>query len=374
MLKATVGSALLATFAGPACALLTLGVLMNPAAQAECLPSSPVVSVTPTTLTARTTDGKSVTLDQAQLTRAATIVSVGAGTNGVGRDGIVIALMAALTESSLHLLSNTAAYPDSANYPNDGDGSDHDSLGLFQMRPSTGWGSVANLMDAEYDAEAFYGGPTGPNHGSPRGLLDITDWKLLPKGAAAQAVEVSAFPDRYASFEPVAVAILNAMATGTASSSCGNTASNSGPGSDLPLPAGFAGALIAAAKSQLGKPYVWGGGAYTGPSGIGSDGRGPGWDCSGLVMYAAYQASGGKLRLPHYSGAQITFGQPVGWDDKQPGDLIFFTEPGASAPHHVAIYTGDGKILQAPRTGENVRYGTVSEFAGQIMTVRRLGE
>ena len=63
------------------------------------------------------------------------------GTKDVGRDGIVIALMAALTESTLRLLSNTSAYPDSANYPNDGDGGDHDSLGLFQMRPSTGWGS-----------------------------------------------------------------------------------------------------------------------------------------------------------------------------------------------------------------------------------------
>ncbi|MFT4083941.1 MAG: C40 family peptidase [Nocardioides sp.] len=321
-------------------------------------------------MTATTTTGKSVTLDQAQLTRAATVVSVGAGTNGVGRDGIVIALMAALTESSLHLLSNTAAYSDSANYPNDGDGSDHDSLGLFQMRPSTGWGSVANLMDAEYDAEAFYGGATGPNHGSPRGLLDITDWKLLPKGAAAQAVEVSAYPDRYAAYEPVAEAILNALATSSSSGSCGDQ----NPGSGVQLPPGFAGALIAAAQTQIGKPYVWGGGTYTGPSGVGSDGRGPGFDCSGLVLYAAYQASGGKLRLPHYSGAQMTYGQPVAWDDKQPGDLIFFTESGASEPHHVAIYVGDGKILQAPRTGENVRYGTVSEFAGQTMTVRRLGE
>ena len=369
MVKTGVGAALVAVFAGPACVLLTLGMLMNPAAQAQCLPSSPAVGSVPATLTATTADGRRVHLGQAQLTRAATIISVGAGTKNVDRNGIVIALMAALTESSLRLLSNTGAYPSSASYPNDGNGGDHDSLGLFQMRPSTGWGSVANLMDAEYDAEAFYGGSTGPNHGSPRGLLDITDWKLLPKGAAAQAVEVSAYPDRYAAYEPVAEAILSALSTGSSSGSCGDQDRGSG----VPLPAGFAGALIAAAQTQIGKPYVWGGGTYTGPSGVGSDGRGPGFDCSGLVLYAAYQASGGKLRLPHYSGAQMTYGQPVAWDDKQPGDLIFFTEPGASAPHHVAIYIGDGKILQAPRTGENVRYGTISEFAGQTMTVRRLG-
>jgi cell wall-associated NlpC family hydrolase len=76
--------------------------------------------------------------------------------------------------------------------------------------------------------------------------------------------------------------------------------------------------------------------------------------------------------LPHYSGAQITFGQQVDWADKQPGDLIFFTRPGSSAPHHVVIYVGGGQILQAPRTGDNVRFGTVSEFAGEVMTVRRL--
>ncbi|MEZ5112710.1 MAG: C40 family peptidase [Nocardioidaceae bacterium] len=367
MVKVVVAG-LVTVLLGPACLMLGLGALLNPAAQAECLPSSPVVAQTPDTLTARTASGVNVMLDQTQLTRAATIVNVGAGTRDVGRDGIVIALMAALTESTLRMLSNTSAYPQSANYPNDGNGGDHDSLGLFQMRPSTGWGTVANLMDADYQAEAFYGGPSGPNPGSPRGLLDIPDWKLLPKGAAAQAVEVSAYPDRYADYEPVAEAILDTMANGTSSGSCGDDTQGSG----VPLPPGFAGALIAAAQQEIGKPYVWGGGTYTGPSGRGSDGRGPGFDCSGLVMYATYQASGGKLKLPHHSGAQITFGQSVALDDKQPGDLIFFTHPGSSAPHHVAIYVGDGKILQAPRTGQNVRFGTISEFAGETMTVRRL--
>lgn len=353
----------------PSSLALGLTAVLNPAAQAECLPSSPVVQTTPDTVTATTTNGIRVTLDQAQLTRAATIVNVGEGTKGVGRNGIVIALMAALAESRLRMLSNTSAYPNSASYPHDGDGGDHDSLGLFQMRPSAGWGSVENLMDAEYQAEAFYGGPVGPNHGAPRGLLDIPDWTLLPKGAAAQAVEVSAYPDRYDTYEPVAEAILKAMATGTSSGSCVDDKQDSG----VPLPPGFAGAFIAAAQKEIGSPYVWGGGTYTGPTGRGSDRRGPGFDCSGLIMYAAYQASSGRLKLPHYAVAQTTFGQSVAWDDKQPGDLIFFTMPGASAPHHVAIYVGGDKILQAPRTGENVRLGTVSEFAGQTMTVRRLG-
>jgi cell wall-associated NlpC family hydrolase len=369
MVKAIAAGLAVLLFA-PALALLSIGVLLNPAAQASCLQSGNlVVEHSPTELTAERADGIKVTLDQAQLTRAATIISVGGGTDGVGHDGVVIALMAALAESSLRLLSNIGAYAESANYPNDGDGQDHDSLGLFQMRPSTGWGTVEQLMDAEYQTRAFFGGPGGPNQGSPRGLLDIEGWKHLPKGVAAQAVEVSAYPDRYTDYEPVAEAIVAAMATANASGSCNSESDGSG----LLLPQGFAGALIAAAETQLGKPYVWGGGTFTGPSGIASDGRGPGFDCSGLVLYAAYQASGGKLRLPHYSGAQITYGRLIAWSDKQAGDLIFFTTPGSSAPHHVAIYLGGDQILQAPRTGQNVRYGTISEFGGEVITLRRLG-
>src|SRR4051795_1561297 len=122
MMKAIVGTALASLFFGPASVLLAIGMVLNPAAQASCLPSSPVVHQTPTQLTARTVDGAWVTLGRAQLTRAATVISVGAGTKGVGRDGIVVALMAALTESSLRMLSNTSAYPSSADFPNDGNG------------------------------------------------------------------------------------------------------------------------------------------------------------------------------------------------------------------------------------------------------------
>jgi cell wall-associated NlpC family hydrolase len=273
--------------------------------------------------------------------------------------------MAALTESTLRVLSNTSAYPESAKIPNDGDGHDHDSLGLFQMRPATGWGTVQNLMDPIWSARAFYGGPSGPNHGSPRGLLDIDGWQAMDPGAAAQAVEVSAYPDRYGDNQPVAAKIL-ATLSGVAVDS--GACADSGPAGAVPLnlPPGFAGALISAAAKEIGTPYVWGGGSFTGPTG-------GGFDCSGLVLYAAYQASGGSIRLPHYTGDQIHAGQSVAWGDKQPGDLIFFSYPGASAPHHVAIYIGGDRILQAPRTGEDVRYGTVAEFANQVMAVRRLG-
>jgi len=170
-----------------------------------------VVGAIPDSLTAPTLDGRSVSLDRQQLTHAGTIITVGGQTADVGRAGVLVALMAALTESTLRLLANTNAYPESASYPHDGVGSDHDSLGLFQMRPSSGWGTVAEVMDPEYQARAFFGGVSGPNAGSPRGLLDVTGWQMLEPGAAAQAVEISAYPDRYANFEPVAEAILVAL-------------------------------------------------------------------------------------------------------------------------------------------------------------------
>ena len=212
MKKAVIALALLLLL-GPFMGLLAIGVLMNPAANAECTIDGSGITVgnIPDSLTATTANGETITLNRQQLTHAATIIEIGSGIDGVGRDGIQIALMAALTESSLRMLSNTSAYPESADYPNDGNGGDHDSLGLFQMRPQSGWGTVAELMDSTYQARAFYGGPDGPNYPSPRGLLDIPGWQQMGKGEAAQSVEVSAYPDRYNNYEPVALTILGTL-------------------------------------------------------------------------------------------------------------------------------------------------------------------
>ncbi|MCH3973635.1 M23 family metallopeptidase [Bifidobacterium tibiigranuli] len=206
---------------GPSIMLVGVGLLVNPAASAACTtPGGLNVGAVPDSLKVTTRDGSTFTLTKAQLTHAATIISVGSKIEGVTRDGVQIALMAALTESSLRMLSNTSSYPESADYSSDGDGEDHDSLGLFQMRPQSGWGSVKDLMDPTYQVKAFFGGPTGPNYPSPRGLLDIPGWQSMDKGEAAQAVEVSAFPDRYRNYEPVALTILDTL-TKPASSSGG---------------------------------------------------------------------------------------------------------------------------------------------------------
>ena len=98
---------------------------------------------------------------------------------GLPGKATLIALMTALVESDLQNLTY----------------GDADSVGLFQQRPAAGWGSVSQIMDPHYAAEAFFGGAAPP---SPPGLVDITSWPSMGLGDAAQAVQVSAFPDRYA--------------------------------------------------------------------------------------------------------------------------------------------------------------------------------
>lgn len=228
--------------AAPAALLLMIAVLLNPAATAACTTTGSLnVGPVPDSLAATTKDGATVTLDKTQLTHAATIITVAGQVQGVGRPGAIIAIMAALTESSLRMLANTSAYPDSATYPNDGDGSDHDSLGMFQMRPQSGWGTVAQLMDPVYQSKAFFGGPTGPNYPSPRGLLDIPGWQQMDPGQAAQSVEVSAYPDRYQNYQPVAEAILAALTKASSTGGSGSPAPSDLPEATqivFPLPAG----------------------------------------------------------------------------------------------------------------------------------------
>ena len=235
MFRKVAVAALALLFFGPSAGLLGIGVLMNPAAAHCATPSGGLaLGPVPDSLTVTTASGETFTLGRQQLTHAATILTIGNGTDGVDRPGVKIALMVALTESTLQMLTNTGAYPESANYPNDGNGTDHDSLGLFQMRPQTGWGTVAQLMDPTYQARAFFGGPTGPNYPSPRGLLDIPGWQQMDPGEAAQAVEVSAYPDRYRNYAPVADSILTALTSASGPSGWRRTCTRPRPSCPAP--------------------------------------------------------------------------------------------------------------------------------------------
>jgi cell wall-associated NlpC family hydrolase len=110
----------------------------------------------------------------------------------------------------------------------------------------------------------------------------------------------------------------------------------------LPVPRGTsdeARAAIEFARQQLGEPYVW---AAAGPDA---------WDCSGLTMMAWRQ---GGIALPHYSAAQYQQTKHITAADLKAGDLVFWgTSP--NTIHHVALYIGNGQIIQAPRTGDVVK-------------------
>jgi cell wall-associated NlpC family hydrolase len=120
-----------------------------------------------------------------------------------------------------------------------------------------------------------------------------------------------------------------------------------------------------AALRWLGTPYAWGGGNYNGPT-PGVNGPGAGWndasvtgfDCSGLALWAWAQVG---IYLPHYSGYQYSSGRHVSAGDLLPGDLVFWAyspgDPGTI--HHVAIYLGGGRVVQAPQSGDVVRVSSI---------------
>lgn len=114
-----------------------------------------------------------------------------------------------------------------------------------------------------------------------------------------------------------------------------------------------------AALRWLGTPYSWGGGTASGPSyGIGHGSGIHGFDCSGLTMYAWAQAG---VQLDHWTGTQWTSGPHIPLDQLRRGDLVFFgritSNPGDI--HHVGLYIGDGRMVEAPYTGASVRISSI---------------
>ena len=216
------------------------------------------------------------------------------------------------------------------------------SLGLFQQRPSQGWGTPAQLVRPVYASRAFY-----------QRLIKVPRWQSLPLTIAAQDVQHSATPDAYARWQPLAQALVTTFDGDGAA--CGTTTAT-----------GLGAAILAYARSQLGIPYQFGGGSDAGPTvGFNSNGSGqPGWDCSGLVMYAVYQATHGRISLPHNADDQYhdPHIQLITYSQLRPGDLVFF--PGSdgtpAAPGHVGIYAGQGMMIDAPFTGTVVRLDSIA--------------
>lgn len=357
---------------------------------------------------------------------------------------IQIALMTAMQESSLRNLH----------------GGDRDSQGLFQQRPSQGWGTVAQVTDPYYASKKFYSV-----------LKGVKNRDSLTMGQAAQRVQRSKYPDAYDKWQGDAGAFIHAgmddrpggftaqavsastvpatpgMANGGASAMPATPGMAKGPVNPLAAPvkdttppvgylppnllpdvaadgttplssdggsvmrsvvsAGMGGAkalsspdgaplldnpaagaafdmtpvsesdfnsamdrggaqqqpgllptgtteggnkITSIAQQYMGTPYVWGG---TTPSGF---------DCSGFVQYV-YKKAG--INIPRMSFAQANAGTRVGLNQLQAGDLVAWDNSSRNnGADHIAIYLGNGMIIEAPRPGLAVRIRKLGKNEG----------
>jgi cell wall-associated NlpC family hydrolase len=369
---------------------------------------------------AKLTSSRVSDFSQQQLANAAIIVSVGRSMGLTTRD-IQIGLITAMVESNLINV----------------DYGDRDSLGLFQQRPSQGWGTAQQVMDPQYAARKFF-----------TTLIGLGDRRYqMGMGEAAQAVQRSAYPERYAQristmrslwpdiqksageqpqsiegtpymdspyvgnyitgedyaagLEGSGPAAIDALAgngpleraltdvetpeplTPSAEQMLGawgmSNPAVQQPEADPFLGAGpiispatnasvitplsqetgdfakgvdgWRKAVLAAARTALGTPYTWGGNSLQG-----------GVDCSGLVQQAFARAG---LTMPRVSYQQATRGARVGLDALRPGDLVAWNNSSRnSGADHIAIYLGNGQIIEAARPGTAVRIRTVDSDEG----------
>jgi hypothetical protein len=137
-------------------------------------------------------------LNDLQMRNAALIVIAGQELH-ISRRGQIVAVATAMQESNLY---NLASYvvPESLRYAHQGTGADFDSVGLFQQRYTTGWGTVKSIMNPKESAKKFY-----------RALMQVPGWQRLPITVAAQTVQGSAFPDAYAQHTGRATSVVNAV-------------------------------------------------------------------------------------------------------------------------------------------------------------------
>jgi hypothetical protein len=264
-------------------------------------------------------------LSPTQAGNADVIVSTTLSVSGEQVRAAQIAVMTAITESDLINLDHG---------PNG-------SLGLFQQRPSMGWGTPAQIMDPVYATTRFV-----------QALLAVPGWARMPPWLAAQTVQRSAFADgsNYERNWPEGVRVTAmVLRNGNHPGACGQ---GIGHGHGLPswyrIPPGTPpehAQVVAFALRQLGKPYVWG---TAGPNA---------YDCSGLTM-AAWATVG--VHLLHYTGDQQHEGVGVTVAQLVPGDLVLV--PGADPPApgvagHVGIYLGYGLVESAidPQMGVAVQ-------------------
>ncbi|MFF0314143.1 hypothetical protein ACFYPH_05780 [Micromonospora sp. NPDC005252] len=152
-------------FAGP------IAAHANPATDAK-----PVAAVQ-TAVSKPQGDQSHISLNGEQTANAKAIIAA-TKKAGLPERAAVISIATSLQESKLENLGHL------------GDMNDHDSLGLFQQRPSSGWGTPEQITNPEYSTTAFL-----------KGLKQVDGWQDMPLTQAAQTVQVSAYPDAYAQWE-----------------------------------------------------------------------------------------------------------------------------------------------------------------------------
>ncbi|MFC9502725.1 C40 family peptidase [Streptomyces sp. NPDC057002] len=303
---------------------------------------------------------KGLDLPGEQIPHAQTIVDTGISLD-VPKRGQIVALATAMQESRLRNL----AY------------GDRDSLGLFQQRPSQGWGSAEQIRDPTYASEQFY-----------QHLLKVSGWQQMTVTQAAQVVQKSGLPDAYAQWEKLATALQAAIAKtfpgggkdaaqdkGPSTRTTGCTPGQDGSGfGRIPegsVPKGYAipedvdpkaRKALTWAMQQLGTLYQWGG-SCTNAHGPDPMGR---CDCSSLTQQAYAQAG---VTLTRTTYTQVGEGKAVSPADLTPGDLIF-SRGTAAWPEHVGMYMGEGLVIEAPRTTKPVRITPVKDWT--ILAARRV--
>jgi hypothetical protein len=262
--------------------------------------------------------------DAQQVGFAATIVTVGAQM-GVPIRGWIIAVATALQESDLR------------NPP----GGDQDSIGLFQQRPSQGWGTPEQIRDPVYASGKFY-----------EKLLTIPDWLTLPLTDAAQAVQHSAYPDAYAQHEPDATMLVSTVGSSAnramaidlerCPSSCPTILSNGGfPG---PVSASATAAVMDSAERTCAAGDVvlaraatwlaaWGGGPvpYLSSEDPSTWFAGYRRDCSGFASMALGLAGPGLTSAGLAAGSR-----PIPKSALSAGDLLI--NPAPDLAGHVVIF------------------------------------
>ena len=172
--------------------------------------------------------------------------------------------------------------------------------------------------------------------------IDAQHTALLAALAAAQQISVDLAARRQ---QALAAEAARAAAEAARQAALQAPAPGGPDGSSDPAPAGDAAAVVAYARAQVGLPYVWG---AAGPRTF---------DCSGLTMRAWERAG---ITLPHFAADQYVRSRPVSYSQLRPGDLVFWSHDGSPGDiYHVAVYIGDDQMIEAPRTGMDVKIASL---------------